>query len=147
MKEDTKNYELIFGSNTIKQCYGAIEFVNKGQKQQILRFREGEGKVLCTCAVRDIQGKTIVKIDNNIIQHLDDKYNAEITDESLIVTEITSNNIVLEFKRIGNRKFKINGVFNAFGKIIVATDASLKIGSMTLSNNTFDNCSSAIGLR
>jgi hypothetical protein len=147
MKTEAKKYELIFGSNIIQNCTHAIEFVGKGINKQIIRFVEGEdGTVLFNCRVTDEAGKTVAVIANSKVQHLAEGFRADITKEGIKVTGAGSTDPLLDFVKIGPRRFKLNGQFFLPGYRIIATDEALLINGMILDHNEFVNCSAAIGL-
>jgi hypothetical protein len=147
MKADTANYELLFGSNRILKCPRAVELKGKGVNKQIIRFREGEdGVVLMDCTVTDQEGTMVVKVANSRVQHLAEGYQADITGDGIKVITKDSKEVWLAFVKIGPRQFKLNGRFTVPGYMVVATDDYLEINTNRFSNNTFENCSAAIGL-
>ena len=147
MKTVAKNYELLFGSNIIRNCSLAIEFVGKGINKQVIRFVEGEdGTVLFNCRVTDEEGETVAIVANSKVQHLAEGFRADITGDGIKVTGGESKDPLLDFVKIGPRKFKLNGQFFLPGYKIIATDEALLINRMMIDHNEFQNCSAAIGL-
>lgn len=147
MKIEAENYEVIFGSNRILECKRVVEIVGKGINKQIIRFREGEdGRILFNCNVNDQEGRTVAKVANSIIQHVMEGYEANITNEGIKVINKITGDIWLEFVYLSPRKFKLNGIFFLPGYKIIATDDYLEINTNKISNCTFKNCSSVIGL-
>ena len=147
MKIEAENYEVIFGSNRILECKRVVEIVGKGVNKQIIRFREGEdGRILFNCNVNDQEGRTVAKVANSIIQHVMEGYEANITNEGIKVINKITGDIWLEFVYLSPRKFKLNGIFFLPGYKIIATDDYLEINTNKISNCTFKNCSSVIGL-
>jgi len=147
MKIEAENCEVMFGSNRILECKRVVEIVGKGINKQIIRFREGEdGTILFNCTVNDQEGRTVAKIANSIVQHVMEGYEANITNEGIKVINKATGDIWLEFVYLSSRKFKLNGIFFLPGYKIIATDDYLEINTNKISNCTFKNCSSAIGL-
>jgi len=147
MKTETKNYELLFGSNRILKCHRAVELVGKGINKQIIRFREGEdGKVLMDCTVTDHAGTTVAKVANSRVQHVAQGYRADVTGEGIRVINEGTREVWLEFLRTGPRSFKLNGQFFVPGHRIIASDEGLMVDGIMISRCTFESCGAAIGL-
>lgn len=147
MKIESKNYEIIFGSNLISKCGKVIELAGKGINKQIIRFREGEdGKILFDCIIKNKEGNTVARIANSLTQYIMEGYEAQIIEDGIKIINKKTGDIWLEFAYIGPRKFKLNGIFFLPGYKIVATDKYLKINTNEISNCIFSSCSAAIGL-
>jgi hypothetical protein len=147
MKKETKNYELLFGTNTIAKCGKVVELVGKGVNKQIIRFREGaDGAVLMDCTVADQSGKTVVRVANSRVQHVAPGFRPDVTRDGIKVVNESTKEIWLEFIRLGPGKFKLNGQFYVPGYRIIATDQGLMVNGIMISQCTFDSCGAAIGL-
>ena len=147
MKVEAENYTVIFGSNQTTNCGKVIELIGRGINKQIIRFREGvDKKTLYDCTVKNQERKTVAKIANSKVQHVMKGYKTEITDAGVKIVHEATGDIWLEFVCIGPKKFKLNGIFFLPGYKIVATDDYLEINTNRISNCTFMNCSTAIGL-
>jgi|GEM_PF-969123 len=145
MKYEAENYEVIFGSNLISKCRKVVEVRGQGINKQIIRFRVGEdGKILFNSSVNDEKGKTVVKVANSKIQHVQKGFKVDISPNAIKVWNESTGEIWLEFAELGPRKFKLNGIFYLPGYKIVATDEYLDINTNKISNCTFKSCSAAL---
>ncbi len=138
-------YEVILGSCTIKNCGQVLMYRDKGE---ILRLRDGKDlKLLIDCTVKGSDGHTLVKIANNKPVFISENLVYVNLEDGIVVKDKDSENkIYLEFRQLGPRKVKVNGIFFINGVQIIATDEFLDIGGNRLSNYNAENCGAAIGI-
>jgi hypothetical protein len=146
MKKPT-HYELVLGSNTIRNCDGIISF--KGKNQEIIRFKESkEGKILVNCTLKDEYGEIVAELQNSAIAQIKDRYKKQVWEDDIRIINEFTGDIWLEVSSIGPEKLKVNGIFFLPGFKIVATDDYLKINdSLTFSKNIFESCADILGVQ
>jgi hypothetical protein len=143
-KQPAETYKVILGSCTISNCGNVIQ--SRG-KSELLRLRDGKDlKLLADCTVKNSNGNTIIKVANNKPVFISETLHYEELENGLIVKDKETGKVYLEFRQLGPREVKVNGIFFINGVQITATDEFLGVGSNRLSNCTFDNCGSALGV-
>ena len=146
-KRNASEYELVFGTNRILNCGSVVKIQGKGVNQEIIRLRIGsDGKLMVNCQVKDEYGNTIAKIHNNTFVHVNEAYEGISTENGLLVLHSETGEKYLDFEHLGGKKINVNGIFWVAGRKIIATDEGLKLNGITMKNNTFDSCGSAIAL-
>ena len=143
-KQPAETYKVILGSNVISNCGQVLSYQGKGE---LLRLRDGKDmKLLVDCAVKDSSGHTLAKIANNKPVFVSGSCLIDEFDDGLIVKDKDSGDVYLEFRQLGPRELKVNGIFFINGVRLIATDDFLDVGGMRLSHCSMDNCGSAIGI-
>jgi len=143
-RQPAKVYKVIFGSNVFENCPSIVTWEDK---DIILRFRDGgDMKLLVECTVKDKDNNTIAKIANNKLQFAAEFLDFRVVDNGIILKDKKSDIIYLEFRQLGEREVKINGLFYVKGNRIEATDGYLYVNTNKLIGNRFINCRTGIGL-
>lgn len=145
MKVKSKNYEVVFGSNTILNNDGNIDLL-KGINQEPFKFKEdNNGDLVLSCTLRDQNGDTVVELSDSVLQHMNsDEYYIDLFENFDLVRIMLINKftgcIWLDFEEMGPNKIKLNGKFYVDGQKLVATDECLTINEGTrLSHNIKQN--------
>jgi len=156
--EEAKDYNVKFGPFLAENCKGVFNLVGRGFSKQPFRFREAEnGKILMNCLLFDEEGNTAVKLHNsNPIYSLKTKEEYEITNEKghIIIANKTTDEIWLDFKKIGDRDFRLYGMFyyKKCNAKVVITDEYITVNTSRRKNikltgtGKFVNCLHVVGI-
>lgn len=143
-KQPAETYDLLIGGNTVKNCGQVITYRGKNE---LLRLRDGkDSKLLVDCTVKDSSNHTIIKLANNKPVFIHESLNYEELENGIIVKDKNSEAVYLEFRQLGPREIKVNGIFFVNGIPITATDEFLDVGGMRISGSIFEGAGSFFGI-
>jgi hypothetical protein len=136
-------YSIILGNNEISNCDAALII----EGEEVLRLREDEhGALLIDCDIRNQAGR-IAKIARNFPAYVAPGFRAKIApgQPAEVVHEATGQ-VLARFERLGPRRIKVAGSFCVNGFLVVADDAGVFAGGITMSMNTIRGFGTAIKL-
>jgi len=133
------------GSNIIHNCDAAL--VVNGVEVFRLRERSGDGQLVADFDVRDEQGDLIAKVAKNNVVYGRPGMRVNHGPKFTEVLDPTTGTTYARAEEVSTNTIRITGTFTIDGYTIVATQAALKIGGITMSGNIIQGSRRAIVLQ